>query len=312
MAAFLAVAALVIGRNYTLDGTLFGPARLASTTGWLENTRQVVEQAFGTYLGGPHVRLGWTALGSGGAPEAPLQVVAFAACAVVVLLVIARRERSGGRREIAELLFAEGRWLLPAWSASYLAFLIWQRSLVHFDVIDTRLVAPGLVFLLPAAAALLSRAFTDARGALVLAVSLSVVVVVDQARLFPATRLRSRIEGTRSERLQWIADRTSAADLIVGDDTVDIPFVHPDRVVVSFSPYPYSERLEFDRAAGWICARAAGFRNVYVIVRRHVAEPAYGRFAADVASAQVERYRGLTTIATLEDAVVARLSCGSR
>jgi len=311
LAAFLLIALPIIGRNVAVSGTLLGPTRLPSTTGAIANAGRVVHQGLGTYLGSDRV-VGWSAFAGKQPPDTGTQagLLGLAACALVAAVV--RWSRHDAPRQIANLLFSNGRWLPLACSLGYFVVLVWQRSMVHFDLIDVRLVAPGLVLLLVPAAALVFRAADRTPLSLVAAIALSLVVVIDQGRLILSLPPRQNA-AARPARLQWIETHTSANDLIVGDDSVDIPFLYPGHEVVSFSFHPYSERLDYGRFTEWVCARAIRFDNIYFVFRHRTAsEEDYGRFVSDVARGRIDAYPGLTPVAELDDATIARLSCAPR
>src|SRR5262249_43791493 len=65
-------------------------------------------------------------------------------------------------------------------------------------------------------------------------------------------------------RFAWIAAHTSNVDLIIGEDTVDIPFFISGRRTLSFSPYPMTEHATYDLIESYSRRHCASYENIFI------------------------------------------------
>ena len=282
---------LVMGRNLALTGTLMGSRPNPSLLGLDENLAAAFRNVFGSFFGDM--------------PEGPATLLLVAVVTLGLALLVRRRELAGGLRQ-------PGTWLLGAWSCAYLALLIGQRSLIHFDAIGPRLVAPATVTLVLLLAGLTARAFRVRPGlALGIALVVAAGCLARQVRFAsgPTVTDAARIEA--SPRLLWVERNTTAADLIIGDDTMDIPFYLDRPLVVSFSPYPYTDHPTYEHLAAF--ARGRGYQKAFLVLRdRYFSDGDwrwhYGDFIADLVAGRTDAYPGVRELARLQDGYVFEMA----
>lgn len=292
-------AAATIGHNWLVSGTLLGDRRNPSDLGLLDNARAMVDAALGNSLG----------------PVASSEVQELVLGGVVVLclgiLALRRRLSAAGRA----LFVGHRRSLLPLWALVYLAVLVYQRTHTYFDAIDERLVAPGAVTLVFLVAALVVQALgLRLRTAIYPALALAALAVYHQAQILATTLVVDMAAVVaQSERLTWVSTHTTA-DLIIGDDTMDIPFYLHRTLVGSFSAYPYNDRPTYLMIMAFVHRQCAHYRRVYLVLRRNYAteqdwNAAYGPFIADIVHGATQRYPPVRALKVLQDGSVFTLAC---
>ena len=114
-----------------------------------------------------------------------------------------------------------------------------------------------------------------------------------------------------SARLSWVARQTTEQDLILGDDTMDIPFWLGRPAAVSFSPAP-APRAEFETIRDVCRAHATEYDRFFIVLRNNYATDdewrrAYGSFIADLVLKNSDRYPGIRHVTTLDDGVVFQI-----
>lgn len=290
-------AALVLGRNWALTGA-FMPTQNPSREGWADNFGAMMEALGAGYLDPipPH----WQ-----------LRGLAVALGAATVAVLVNGRLRASVRATLAD---RRAR-VLALWCVGYLTFLLAQRTRFHFDSINVRLVAPAGVVLAMLMAAVLARAtgirIAAARWCALLLASVS---LLREARLVEAGAADgSPAWKTSAARLTWIADNVSERDLVIGDDTIDVPFFL-DRAphTVSFSPYPYTDRPTYASLTAYLRRHGHRYRSVYLVVREHgLAEAewtdAYGPFVADLLAGRLHSYPDISPVRRLSGTQVFRI-----
>ncbi|NQT91122.1 MAG: glycosyltransferase family 39 protein [Lentisphaerae bacterium] len=284
---------LVAGRNLRLSGACI-PAGRPSDIGLLANAEAVARTLMGSYLG----MLGET-----------VEIVLLLAvlCGVFVLLY----RRGALRATVVDVLFGRRRWLLIAWFASYVVFLVVQRSRTHFDPLGPRLLAPAGVVGVLLCAALVVRAVRlsarHLRWLLLAGLCVSLAREAAYAVLWEPVSDRDRAE--KSERLSWIAANTRKTDLIIGDNMVDVPFYVGRSGVLSFSPYPYTDHPTLDLLRAAVLVHGAKGGRVCLVLRRmswnkEETREAYGDFIADITVGRTDFGGTIVRIAELADASV--------
>lgn len=199
-------------------------------------------------------------------------------------------------------------WLL--WAGWYAAFIILQRVTTHFDDIGPRLLLPALIPLLALAGAALGRRLPApvAAGALAVATLWLAGREVWVARRPPVLSVAERV--SQVPRLAWIAQNVAAADVVIGDDAIDLPFYLGLRQVGSFSPHPYTAFGDYGPllklADAW---SRAGAGRIWLVLRNRCPDEAawqaqFGPFVADLAAQRTTAYPRLRPAATLPDAFV--------
>jgi 4-amino-4-deoxy-L-arabinose transferase-like glycosyltransferase len=284
-------AALVLGRNLALTGTLMGARPNPSLKSLGENLRE----AGRALLGQSFESL---------TPEVAAPVLAVLVLSATILLA------ARGRGSLGGVLWHQERWLLVVWSFSYLALLILQRSQIHFDSIGPRLVAPASVTLALILGAMVARASGLRAGPLlVLALLVALAGLRREVQLLQLSVQTDAAQVARSGRLSWVVAHTTERDLIVGDDTMDIPFYLDRPLVFSFSPYPYTDHPEYESIAAFARRHANRFDRVYLVLRdRYRADQdwrwAYGDFIADVVSGDTGDYPGVALVQRVRNGYV--------
>lgn len=284
----------ILARNLSLTGALTGAHSLPSQRGLEANLRDAFLSTFGRYLA-----------------ELPpeVQPALLAASLLLVVLVLARRRQLWWG--LTGVLWVGRRYVLVLWSFGYLALLVLQRTQIHFDQISPRLTAPAGVTLVILWAALVVEATAlKPRHLVWVALVLALLAVRREGLYWQQTPPydTERVIAA-SERLTWVATQTTARDLIVGDDTMDVPFYFGDRHAVSFSPYPYTEHPDYE----WLLAVAArhggDYERVFLVLRRRYGpetawRAAYGPFIADLVAGRAAAYPAVAPLRTLADGYV--------
>jgi hypothetical protein len=151
---------------------------------------------------------------------------------------------------------------LAAWAIGYPPLIVLVAAWVGVDVPGFRLLGPGAFFLALVALGVLARATTfPARVAAVLAVASLLVTgaaLAQRAWQSPPVPMDRVISW--SPRLTWIRDHVGPEDLLIGDDSVDLPYYFSGadggpRRVASFSPLPYMAPLDRPALLAFVHAR---------------------------------------------------------
>jgi|SRR5579859_2580036 len=298
---FLIPAGLVLGHNWAASGALM-PSPNPSNVGLAANLAATFSAIFGMYWA-PE-RLG--AVGQ--------MVLVLAALALVVAWLAARQRLPATAREV---FVARGRYLLPLWCLAYLAFLVYQRTLTHFDNINPRLVLPASAVLLLMLAALLTHTFRVRREwVLGLAAAGALLVLVREVQFSARTAPLDRLAPiARSTALSWIATETTPRDLIVGLNASYVPYYFGPRAAVSFSPYPYTDNLDYDHLMAYDRLHCGEYARVFLVLPEPDSFSAsdwqanFGPFVANLAAGQWRRYAGIELLESLRDGSVFAIHC---
>ena len=257
----------------------------------------IARQLFGSYFGPAF---------------AGMQIIALSLLLVALCIPFAAR---GDFRSIKEILFDDNRFLLLLWSFGYLAFLIVVKS--SFDLGDIpRLVIPAGITLGIVVSALVVRV-TKARTSWIMSLTmvLLLLAIVREVRVtlsYPVLNFGAIIP--ISERLDWIEKNTSDRDLIIGDDTMDIPFYLQRTSTISFSPYPTSDYPTYNGIVAYSRRHCNEYRDIYLVLRTYSPDKqtwtrSYGDFFADLAFSRIESYPQIALVAHLSDATVFKIQC---
>ncbi len=191
-----------------------------------------------------------------------------------------------------------------------LALLFQNRLLAS---VDTTLF-PASILVVPSCIAILMSAFVlDAHVYALLIITVILAALVREIRDIvsrPIVNEDSRINS--SERLQWIAQHVSADDLVIGDDTVDVPFYLGRPGVISFSPYPFTNRPDYHKIVAYCQAHSDKYKRFILILRkRFYTEEAwqyyYGSFISGIINGHVDNYSHIRFLCQLEDGYVFEL-----
>jgi len=284
---------LVMGRNLRLTGGCVPPGR-PSDIGLLANSAAALRTLSGTYIG----MLGET-------PESLLLLALL--CGVGVLLW----RRRALAMTVTDVLFDNRRWILTGWFVLYTAFVVFQRSRIHFDPLGPRLLAPAGVVGVLLCAGLLARALRPdvryLRWLLMAGLCVSLAREAAYATLWDPVEREDAV--ARSERLTWIARNTRDTDLIFGDNTVDVAFHLERRAVFSFSTYPYTDHASLDLLRNAVRVQGAKGDRACLVLRRlpwnkEESRRAYGDFITDLVVGRTDAAGTIVRVAELADATI--------
>jgi len=299
--AFALVAGSVWGHNFVAKGSWMPPSQRAPAD-LSETIVAAFRSIFGRYLIGLSPRL-----------QFGLFAVSLLVCAISLF-------KYGIVRRTREIFLANNRYLLLAWSLTYLVFIVAQRSAWFFGEDRAnemlRIAAPaGIVLLICWASLLINSLKVPLAGITIIVVLLLSLSIWHEARVMtqvPRFDLQQQVR--YFPRLAWIAAHTSNADLIIGEDTVDIPFFLSGRRTLSFSPHPITEYATYELIESYSRRHCALYENIFIILPNHgLSEEQwralYGNFFADLIFGQFEKYPAITLVQQLEDASVFKVQC---
>ena len=300
LAGWAAPVGLVLANNYLTSGAILLQPN-ASDQGLIHNLRLAIGAIFGKYLGLFDSE-----------PSIGLALLGLLVLILGITLVVRRKTLT----TLRAVLVDRQRYVLALWSLSYLAALIWQRSLLNFDWISPRLIAPAGIVMVVIWAALLAAALPVSTKMLASSALAVVTVLIGlagwRAAQTQAVPLEQQIAS--SERLAWIAQNTTGHDLIVGDSAVDIPYYLGRTAAVSFSSYPYTDYPEYSRLMAFANRQCAEYEHIYLIIRTHYDreeawQRAYGPFVTDLMSGRTSAYPDVKLVQRLSSAHIFELLC---
>jgi 4-amino-4-deoxy-L-arabinose transferase-like glycosyltransferase len=297
-AGFAVVAAPIVLRNLLVTGSPTGAIRGPSTIPFFTNLSVAARVLFDQWWAGPTARGGYR-------PGALASLLLFALFAAW----LARRHEAG------RWLIDGRRFVLWAWPLGYAGYMVLQRSVMHFDFLDARLLAPALLFV-PALAAVALRAMVPLGLPVLLALFTAVAAFrggffVERVRhLPPAQEPRP---GQDSERLRFIKKKTTERDLLIVMRGTDLAFLL-DRPSLYFTRRP--EMTPMTREALGILLQDAcpRFERIFLVFNRYGGDEeswreGYGDFVVDLALGRTARYPEIEETIPLADGLIFRLRC---
>lgn len=315
---FLAGAAIpavpVILRNLVLSGTLLGAERNPSLVDLGTNLYNLYNSLFGRWLDDPYY---WPVLHKvlGGEQSIDFDAQAAVGLAIIVLIGVA----ASLRKVLWVALFHPQRILLTLWATLYLVTLVWQRTTYHFDPINPRLVFGAYAVMVALGAGIVARTI---RLGPVLALGFAILIALfgfDRAAVQAAADSR---EPYRSEMvaldempsLRWVAENTTARDLIIGDDTVDVVAYLDRPGAVSFSPYPYTTHFTHEDLTAVLERHCPNFERAFLVLHGSrspgtawAAE--FGPFIHSLVKGEVGAVPEIVSQIPLEQGMVFELEC---
>lgn len=290
-------AGLVWGRNLLVSGAVM-PSFLNDNSPFVGNAMSVFRALFEDYSG---------------VISSPLPFVLLGLSLVAISL--SPMARHGLGRHLREIVLSQRRSILLVWVAAFLGFLIVGRSYSHFDI-DARVVAPaGVVMIVLWSVFALQAVRIPGRWISLLALSLLALGIWREARVTARTPPFDLQEIVRSsEQLTWIANYTSNQDLIIGDDTIDIPFYLQREATVSFSPYPYTEYPTYEKIIAYARKHCGEYRKIYLVLHRsdrreQEYRSRYGEFFTDIMYGRVEKYPEIIVVRHLGNGSIHKIEC---
>jgi hypothetical protein len=254
-AGVLCAAGPVIVRNVLLTHTLAGAAANPHPTPLIQNltstlwAMSAIYQPY--YLQTPPARLELSVLLIG--------------LAVVAAVLAWQRRLSAVLREA--LLDRRGAIWIATWSIAYLAFINIVRSLTWFDDLTHRLTVPAGVTLAIVLTAFVASTVHDNRAILMSAAGLLIAAALAREIWFFAAHSPESRDVPWTPRLTWVANHTTARDLIIGDYTMDLPFYFRPRNAITFEHYPYTNRPTYEGLHAYVARHCGEYDHVYLIVR---------------------------------------------
>jgi hypothetical protein len=294
----------LIWRNLTILNGSVMPHYLHSRTGYVANFLDALRTLVGDYAD-------WG--------SQPLRIALLAVVVAIALFLAQRRGQLAATLQGVGWKGA-GSGLLLAFGAVYSAFLIVQRARSYIDPIGPRYMLPGTITFLLLFAVFLVRATGVSLARVAIAGSvIGVGLVAYEVHMTVVTPVYSDqriIEA--SALLSWVQKNTTNDDLIIGQDSVIYPFYLDRTVAVSYSPFPFTEILPYEKTLQ-LCRRFKPlYSRVLLIIPQHPTEhePAtvkwnirLGPFIEAINFGHVEDYPGITPLAVLKDGRAFQVTC---
>jgi 4-amino-4-deoxy-L-arabinose transferase-like glycosyltransferase len=295
---FAVVAAPIVIRNLLVLGRLTGAERGPSTIGLRQNVSAAARALLNQWLLGP------TSRGS-----LPLGLVLTG----VLLLVFASWlwSHRAGRRWLIE----QRRLLIWAWPLGYTAYMVAQRSLLHFDPLGPRLLGPAMVFV-PLLVAVALRAMLPVKLPW-LAVAVTVVVLFRGGSIVERGRRVSPADDPRpgqdSERLRWVKKQTGPRDLVIAQRGTDIAFFL-GRSSLYFTKQPEMAPVTRDALRALVADACPRYERIFLVLLKYRGnerswQRGYGPFVTDLVTGRTADYPEVVPEAELRDGTVFRLVC---
>jgi hypothetical protein len=300
-AGFAAVLAPIVIRNLIFTGSATGAARGPSTIGFLTNTKVAARVLLDQWPAGPTAR-------GGPFPGAILTL------ALILVFALWLRRRGEARLWLLD----RRRFLLWVWPLGYASYLVLQRSILHFDFLDVRLLGPALVFV-PCLAAVALRALLPLSAPVLLAAVTALVLLrggllVDRIRNTPPAE--EPRPGQDSERLRWVKKKTTARDLLVVMRGTDLAFLL-DRPSLYFTRRPEMTPMTREALGVLLEDACPRYERVFLVFNRYLGyekswRQGYGDLVTDLAIGRLEAYPEVEEEARFADGSVFRVRCPGR
>jgi len=250
------------------------------------------------------------------------QSVQLALFALVVVIALWLAQRRG---QLVPTLAGVG-WkgagaaLLATFGVVYTIFLVIQRTHSYIDPIGPRCMLPASIVFVMLFAAFVVRATGVNLARLAAAGSvIGILLIAYEVHTTIVTPVYSaEREVAASERLTWVQKNTTDDDLIIGQDSVDIPFYLGRTVAVSYSPFPFTEVLPYDKTLQ-LCQRFKPlYARVLLVIPLHPTPnerpdtnwmSRLGPFIDAANFGQFEAYPAISPLAVLKDGRVFQVTC---
>lgn len=297
-AGFALPSVLVVGRNLRVSGTLMGGGHNPTTVGVGPNIRDTCLTLLGNYLSQGY---------------SILQIILLTLSFTILGIVLTAQRHL--LQTVEEIVLLQTRYALILWSLSYLALILYLRSHMYFDHIDTRLTVPASITLVPIWAALLvSAGQLNTQSCLMLALITALLALLRES--WNTWRMRTthgKSSLPASERWEWIQQHTTVQDFIIGEDTVDIAFHLQRDGIVSFSPYPNTEHFTYERLKYYVHLHGSGYHRIFLVLRKRFQHEEtwqrfFGPFIADLAAGRSGNYPGIIPHRQLADGYIFEIS----
>ena len=298
--SFALPAGLVLANNWLQTGTLTGPTPNSPIKTLMDDMNDIVRWTFGSYLGENDL------------PQQTFLIASLVICGLVLIV----QQRFW--KVVRAVFVDERRYLLWLWPVGYFVFMLGLRRRIYFEALDPRLIVPAGVMLAILWATFVSKVTALATKHLTfLALALVTLAIGREANVAmtkPPTDFEQRI--ARSERLRWIAENTTDRDLIIGDETVDIPFYLSRTAAVCVYSYPQNDFLEYDKVMAYARRNCSKYEHLYLVLRDHIFNRGeqgwlshFGPFVTDLVFERVDKYPRIVPLTRLSNAFVFEIQC---
>ncbi len=298
----------IVLRNRFITGTFMGGSRNPSNITAYDNLKITFEALLGQY----------------NAFESFFSSKSFVAISIIGLFlsVIFFKRYIPQSRKTQILIFVRNffldncRWW-PLFSASiYIVVLVVYRSVYHFDTINFRLVLFTSLILFVTVCLSIFRilSFVNKKYYVMFMYFWFAIILLQLLNLVLLPRDdRSYVENT--PLLQWIQNHTTPErTLIIGEDSVFIPFYLPKYHTLSFSPYPYTDYLDHTFLTDWVCEHQDKYSSAYLYTTKFDSktqlENLYGSFIANIYQENIQDYPNISLVTVLSDGrKIFRVDC---
>jgi 4-amino-4-deoxy-L-arabinose transferase-like glycosyltransferase len=297
-AGFTAVAGPIVLRNLLVIGSLSGATRGPSDVAFAVNLKVARRVLLAQWAAGPE----------GGRFVEVLTLLLFGAAATGLTR----------RGEARSWLLERRRFVLWAWPLGYAAYMVLQRSVMHFDFLDARLLGPAQLFV-PCLVALALRALVPAAAPLLAAGVVTIALIrggllADRIRSTPPAQAPR--PGQTSERLRFVKKRTTPRDLLIVMRGTDLAFLL-DRPSVYFTRRPEMSPVTREDLRALLADACPRYERVFLVFNKYRGHEAswrrgYGDLVTDLALGRLEPYPEVEEAIPLADGTVFRLRCLER
>jgi len=290
----------VLIRNYMIMGCLL-PKLKPADENLANNLWDLIKAVWGTFL-----------------PDSLLSekiqiIIGVTIGAIFVFLLISKY-----KKESLNVLFInEGRYIYWLWAGFYFTGLFVQRSYSHFDMIDSRFIFMGtlpLVFLCTG----IALGFIRKNSMLINTLPVMLVLVIFGREIWTASVLPFTDRSTKIENsatLTWIRDNTTSRDLIIGDNSVYVPFYFDYPEAVSYSPYPYTYYFTETNVKEITETHCSTNNHIYLIIRVSQADKEerwksrYGEFITSLVFHREDPVQSVRFIKDTGESVIYSVKC---
>ena len=219
------------------------------------------------------------------------------------------------KMSLRKFFIHDGRYLLTLWMVGFPTFVVGLRTIVNFDVIGSRFLLPSIyiliMFLVVMGEQMLRRLSFYQTLPTILFTLCVILALISEVQVLkqPIVSAESHIQN--SQTLSWIRTNTTEDDLVIGNDFVDIPFYLGRHAAVSYSSFPYTNRMTYDQLMRFYKAHKNQFQRVYLIVdkpnpKKSLASHLYqfGPFIVDLSNRQIQQYTGIKLVQELANKTV--------
>ncbi|MBV6644177.1 MAG: glycosyltransferase family 39 protein [Cyclobacteriaceae bacterium] len=282
---------LVLGRNFYHNAALL-PVANPSEVSLFENSITYFKTLFSSLISG----------------DFSLIQLAFFLLFIITVVLADFLSKVSIKDKIFKILISGDRVIIPLMIVVYTIFLLYQRTVRHFDPLDERFIVLSGLMGLMLISAYLTLQLKSKLGFRIVLFGL-VTFSISQNVLAIS---RASEDSEQSARIMWIDKNTTSSDLIIGDNTADIPYLLNRDFSVSFSPYPYTNHVSRSDLNSIVCNNSDLYENFYLVVRKRYSsqvdwERYFGSYISEII--RTSDHQDISLLAELEDAYIFKLQC---